>query len=168
MNWELTTSCCSTPTSKTSVVMEFYTYEYLRADGSPYYVGKGSNGRAWVSRKGHRPPEGNRIRIKYWPDEATAFAYEIYQIDFWGRKDLGTGILRNRTDGGQGIHWSEERRRRQSEALKGNTNCLGYRHSEDTIREMRISRRGRKPTIETRRKMSVAFHNFHERTRLGI
>jgi hypothetical protein len=81
----------------------FYTYLWLREDGTPYYVGKGTRGRAYRSHKGHRPPKDySRIHIQYWSDEATAFSYEIYQIDFWGRKDLGTGILRNRTDGGEG------------------------------------------------------------------
>jgi hypothetical protein len=81
----------------------FYTYLYLREDGSPYYVGKGKGNRAFVSHIGHRPPKNrSRIIVQPWPDEATAFAYEIYQIDFWGRKDLGTGILRNQTEGGQG------------------------------------------------------------------
>ena len=79
--------------------MDFYTYTWLREDDSPYYVGKGSGRRAF--RKGC--PSRDRIRIQFWPDEATAFAFEIYQIDFWGRKDLGTGILRNMTNGGDGL-----------------------------------------------------------------
>jgi hypothetical protein len=85
----------------------YYTYQYLRKDGSPYYAGKGSNGRVYRTHKGHYPPKNadgsvdySRIRIQYWQDEVTALAYEIYIIDFWGRKDLGTGILHNRTDGG--------------------------------------------------------------------
>jgi hypothetical protein len=83
--------------------IQFYTYEYLRLDGSPYYVGKGSGRRVYTSGAGHRPPKDHRrIGIQYWSDEATAFAYERYLIDFWGRKNNETGILRNLTDGGEG------------------------------------------------------------------
>jgi hypothetical protein len=87
--------------------MDFYTYIWLREDGSPYYVGKSFHGNP-AYPKGERAyrkgcPLRERIRIQNWPDEATAFAFERYQIDFWGRKDLGTGVLRNMTDGGDGI-----------------------------------------------------------------
>ncbi len=79
----------------------FYTYLWLREDGSPYYVGKGTRQRAYKSMAGHRPPKDkSRIVLQHWIDEETALAYELYQIDFWGRKDLGSGILRNLTDGG--------------------------------------------------------------------
>jgi len=101
-------------------VSSYYTYQYLRAKdgtfpaGSPYYVGKGQGKRAWVSHPGHRPPrDSSLIRIQYWPDEATAHAYEMYLIDFLGRIDLGTGCLRNLTNGGDGVsgyRWSEETR----------------------------------------------------------
>ena len=75
--------------------MKFYTYLWLREDGSPYYVGKGKGDRAFASagHSVHRPKDSFRIHIQNWPDEATAFAYERYQIDFWGRIDIGTGIL---------------------------------------------------------------------------
>jgi NUMOD3 motif len=82
--------------------MQFYTYLWLREDGTPYYVGKGSGKRAWDSQMRHRPPRNKAmIIVQCWPDEDTAFAYERYQIDFWGRKDLGTGVLINHTDGGE-------------------------------------------------------------------
>jgi|ERR1035437_3507672 hypothetical protein len=99
---------------------QFYTYQYVRLDESLYYVGKGCNGRAWISHKGHRPPkDSSRIHVQYWRDEATAFAYEVYLIDFWGRKDLGTGCLRNQTDGGDGCSGrvlSSETKKKMSDA----------------------------------------------------
>jgi len=88
--------------------MDFYTYMYLREDGSPYYAGKGSDYRACQRSVNHYPPRNadgtidhDRIVKNFWVDEATALAFEMYLIDFWGRKDNGTGILRNLTDGGK-------------------------------------------------------------------
>jgi len=105
----------------------FYTYEYRRLDESPYYVGKGYGNRVYHSVPGHRPPnDHSRIRIMYWPDEATAFAYERYLIDFWGRKDNGTGILRNLSDGGEGSsNPSPKTRKKLSRRLSGNQYALG-------------------------------------------
>ena len=83
---------------------EFYTYTWLRKDGTPYYVGKGKNGRAFTN-KGHgvrRPKDIVRILVQHWADEAQAYEMEKWWIAFWGRKDNGTGILRNGTDGGEG------------------------------------------------------------------
>ncbi len=57
-------------------------------------------------------------------DETSALAFERYMIDFWGRKDLGTGILRNRTDGGDGLSgyvFSEEAKLRLGALRKGRT-----------------------------------------------
>jgi len=83
---------------------EFYTYFYLRHDGTPYYVGKGKDGRAF-SRCGRTipVPEPARIFIQHWGSEDEAFEMEKYYIQFFGRKDNGTGILRNFTDGGEGM-----------------------------------------------------------------
>jgi len=56
------------------------------------------------NRKGIRPPkdESKIIFLKQNLTEEEAFKHEIYMIAVLGRKDLGTGILRNLTDGGQG------------------------------------------------------------------
>jgi hypothetical protein len=84
--------------------MEFYTYLWLRDNLTPYYVGKGSGKRAWLSHKGHRPPNDlTRILILHQPSEQEAFNKETELIAQFGRKDLGTGCLRNMTDGGDGV-----------------------------------------------------------------
>ena len=90
--------------------MKYYTYAYLREDGTPYYIGKGKGNRAYVKhwrskvRGGYfTPPEKDRILIlKNNLTENEAYKHEIYMISILGRKDLDTGILRNMSDGGKG------------------------------------------------------------------
>ena len=79
----------------------YYVYQYLREDNTPYYIGKGKNRRAWSKRHSVGVPDHSRIQIikdKLTEDEA--FHLEIALISYYGRKDLGTGILRNSTNGG--------------------------------------------------------------------
>jgi hypothetical protein len=101
---------------------EFYTYVWLREDGSPYYVGKGHDDRAFYTykRRFKRPADKSLIKIYPWADEATAFAFERYFIDFWGRKDLGTGCLRNLSDGGEGPSNPSEETRNKLRAAAQN------------------------------------------------
>jgi len=99
--------------------MKYYTYAYLRKDGTPYYIGKGSGRRAY-NQLNHmvKTPEEERVLIlKQNLTEEQANQHEVYMIDVLGRKDIGTGILRNLTDGGEGIS--------------------GYRHTEETKKKMR-------------------------------
>ena len=122
----------------------FYTYLWLREDGTPYYVGKGKGDRGFVngSHRQHCPPV-DRIVVNYWTDEETAFAYETYLIDFYGRIDLGTGCLRNLTDGGEGTTGkSEDAIRRIRESMLGNTRGKGQEFSEKRRERLREVSKG--------------------------
>jgi hypothetical protein len=145
----------------------FYTYAFLGTHGSPYYIGKGCGGRAWDGKSsgGRRPPrDASRILIlKKDLAEEEAFRHEIYMISVLGRKDLGKGILRNLTDGGEGISGrilDEETKIKIGEAQRGEKN---HRHgkslSEEHKRKMSESLRGREFSEEHRRKIGEATRN---------
>ena len=98
--------------------MMYYTYAFLREDGTPYYIGKGKGNRMYVkSRRGVKPPKDTSriLKLKDNLTEAEAFAHEIYMIAIHPN-------LKNLTEGGEGVS--------------------GYRHTEDTKQQMSSSRIG--------------------------
>lgn len=100
---------------------KYYVYEYLREDDTPYYVGKGSGFRAYCKRP-YKPNDKSRIKIiKEDLSEQEAFDLEIILIKKYGRLDLGTGILKNKTPGGEGYSLSSETKEKLSVANKGKT-----------------------------------------------
>ena len=127
--------------------MHYYTYAYLREDKTPYYIGKGKGNRLY--KRGSRvfaPPKDKSriIFLKKNLTEAEAFKHEIYMIAVFGRKDLGTGILHNRTDGGDGVsNLSDETRKKMSEVKKGENNPnYGKIFSEEHRKKLSEARKG--------------------------
>jgi hypothetical protein len=131
--------------------MNYYTYAYLREDGTPYYIGKGKDDRAYKKGRGQIKPPKDKNRIIFLKQNLTeeeAFRHEKYMISIFGRKDLGNGILRNRTDGGEGasnVIRSEETRKKMSEAKMGNRNGMfGHNLSEENRKKLKERMSGSK------------------------
>ena len=136
---------------------KFYIYQYLRKNpsnfgdiDSPYYVGKGCGTRISSKHYFRIPSDpARREIIASNMNEADAFQLEILLIHQYGRIDIGTGCLRNRTDGGDGTTGgilSEATKRKISDANKGK------KHSEKAKGKMKQSALLRKAPSETTRK----------------
>ena len=123
----------------------YYTYLWLREDGTPYYVGKGTGNRAFTnnSHRQHHPPK-ERIIIYPESSEDDAFETEIALIWYYGRKDLGTGCLRNLTDGGENPPNHKGKKHTVETKIKMSTTAMGiakrpvgYKHTDNTRQKMR-------------------------------
>jgi hypothetical protein len=131
--------------------MEYYVYGYLKEDGSPYYIGKGKGNRYKQNHGYHRPPL-DESRIKFFESnlsEEDAYNLEIHLIASYGRKDLGTGTLINRTDGGEGA---------SSNTMIGNTNAAGNKgkpKSSSHKRKISEALKGKKKSEEQKSKQSA-------------
>lgn len=114
----------------------YYIYAYLRKSNlTPYYIGKGKGNRAWNDHGYHRPPRNKSLIVIMESNltEVGAFALERRYIEWYGRKDIGTGILINQTNGGEGATGyvpTDEVRKKLSDRSKGSNNGMyGRKHS---------------------------------------
>lgn len=103
----------------------------------------------------------DQVKIETGPffqKEQDAFAVEIEMIKKYGRKDNGTGILTNLTDGGEGaVNMSKQTRQKLSAALKGKPSPLKGRklgaYSEERKKAISEARKGYKVPEKTKEKL---------------
>jgi len=124
----------------------YYTYAYLREDRTPYYIGKGKKHRAFDRRKHtvFTPSKDRILFLKQNLTEEQAINHEIYMISIFGRKDLMTGILHNKTNGGDG--------------------CSGYNHTEEHKKYIKQKQLKRWSTEEQKNKIRGKNNHFYGKT----
>jgi hypothetical protein len=141
----------------------YYVYRHIRDDKNEiFYIGIGKT-------KKYKRAYSKSRRNQHWINiiRKTTYKVEIILdnltfdeaelrekelIKFYGRKDIGSGILVNMTDGGGGkinTKLSEETKKKISESHKGK------KISEETKKKMSEANKGKRVSEENKRKMSV-------------
>ena len=143
----------------------YYVYQYLRTDLTPYYIGKGKDNRLSVKHRCQKPKDKNLIQIiANNLSESEALLLEQKLITHYGRKDLGTGILRNLTKGGEGTsgyNHTQKTKLKISKSLQGRPGSNhkgnpGYTHTKEAIAKISQASKTRVYSKETCEKHSKA------------
>ncbi len=168
--------------------MKYYVYELWDIiKNQPFYVGKGCGKRtsAHTSKSHLAKQDGNQFKknvirkmllennkpvAKYVfrsDDEIAAYNEETRLILQYGRRDLGTGILTNLTNGGVGsLSPNTESRYKMGRARRGKKETkeetqnrteklIGFKHSSESRDRMSLAKVGKVPAcVELRRSYS--------------
>lgn len=139
-----------------------YVYRHVRLDtNEPFYIGIGSDNKL-------ERAYSNLGRNKYWNRIVSKTEYRIdilfddlsweeacekekEFIALYGRVDIGTGILCNMTDGGEGAYGRKMSEKNKIALIKRNT---GSKKSNETIIKMSKVKIGKLKSEETKLKMS--------------
>lgn len=157
----------------------YYIYAYVRQDGTPYYIGKGKGRRMRAPHKKNIAVPKNKkdiVVMESGLSEIGALALERRYIKWHGRKDLGDGVLRNLTDGGDGqsgrVFTDEHKEKIRQSMLKSafwagkkmpqearqkmSDGRIGMKLSEKHKDNIRQAMLGKVKSDETRLKLSIA------------
>ena len=156
---------------------------WVMGEDTPFYVGKGTRANRpyrhlSLARNGDMSLKSKKIR-KAWSMNLPIIIKRVFRADtneevleeekrliaLYGRRNNGTGVLVNFTDGGEGVSGyiaSEEAKLKISAVKKGKQYRLGKLHSKESKLKMSIAAKKRKPVLgricseETRLRMSAA------------
>lgn len=146
--------------------LNFYVYAYFRKDGTPYYIGKGQYRRAWTKHKYVKKPKDESLIqiVENNLTEIGALALERRLIRWYGRKDNSTGILRNMTDGGDGVtglKHTVEARQKMSEWRSGRKRPPLTNEHKEKLRKPRPGQ-GQKLAAKFAHTWRITFPDQHE------
>lgn len=141
----------------------FYVYAYLREDGSPYYIGKGKGRRMFDKRHNVLVPQKHDIIVlERHLTDIGSIALERRYILWYRRLDIGTGILENKTNGGEGLsgHIQTDEHKSKRKLFKpgnkyGQLN-KGIEFSNEHRKKLSIVNTGKVMSIESSEKKSKA------------
>lgn len=121
-------------------------------------MGKGTGKRAFTSNTHCVPrPSKNLILLQEYETEVDAVFAEKFLICAYGRKDLGTGCLRNLTDGGEGVsNPRPDLREIRRQALLGRRIGAGRTVSSATRKLLSEALKGKKKSEAHCRNLSKA------------
>jgi group I intron endonuclease len=143
-------------------------YRYLRTDiDQPFYIGIGTLKRARDTKWGRsaffkRIRDKHQIELEILEDELdwnTAAEKEKWWIKFYGRINIGSGILCNLTDGGEGRIGCKQsaesiQKMKDTKAKRGPHPMLGNTHTAEARAKISAGLTGRIVSEETRKKIS--------------